>query len=433
VKRERATSREAVNYAGSSKPSVNKDNHLYRPSEGSTTSGSSEVRSSNSRMDPRALEARQQEEKEFIRQHDTPESQLWFLVDVQWLTEWKQFVTQKGPLPGPIDNSRLLDRETGRPRPGLRPVDDYRGVNSSIWTFWHERYGGGPVVRRKQLNIYSQDAEEDSAFKRSDLPLPGSASTTATTAGTPTSSSSRSIPIPRADAPSREAPAALSAASPSKRGSAIATGSARGQSVPSARVSAARRLPPASDKPLCCDKCDGPHDTDSCPHFKKAREKHADAWSGYGKATGLNPGSCENVPIVKHARVIQQPADGSCLFHSLSYGLADRSSASSLRREICGFIAKNPDMTISDTSIKDWVKYDSNEAVSSYAQRMSGGTWGGGIEMAAMTRLKNVNVHVYEKAPDGYRRISAFELPDASKTISVLYQGRMHYDALVIA
>jgi len=89
-------------------------------------------------------------------------------------------------------------------------------------------------------------------------------------------------------------------------------------------------------------------------------------------------------------------------------------------------------MTISDTSIKDWVKYDSNESVSSYAQRMSGSTWGGGIEMAALTRLKGVNVHVYEKAPDGYRRISSFDLPNASKTISVLYQGRMHYDALVI-
>jgi hypothetical protein len=139
------------------------------------------------------------------------------------------------------------------------------------------------------------------------------------------------------------------------------------------------------------------------------------------------------VPIVKNARVVTQPADGSCLFHSLSYGLGDhRTNASALRRDICSFIAKNPDLTISDTSIKDWVQYDSNTTVASYAAKMSGGVWGGGIEMAALTKLKSVNVHVYEKVPDGYRRISAFENPNASKTISVLYQGRMHYDALVM-
>lgn len=411
---------------------------------------------------PRAIEARQAEEKDFIRQHDTPEAQLWFLVDVRWLTEWKQFVTAKGPLPGPIDNSRLLDRQTGRPRSGLRPVDDYRGVNSSIWNFWHSRYGGGPVVRRKQLDIYSSEAEDpsqSSASKRNDIPLPGSASAIATSAATdtPTSASSSRLGSLRVPPPadmhqdamssssssSLQRSAALAAASSqeatsSKRGGSATgpTSSSRGQSVPA--KSSSRRTQPSVDdvssrKALCCDKCDGPHETDDCPHFRKAREKHADAWSSYGKAKSIKGSSCENVPIVKNARVVPQPADGSCLFHSLSYGLADhRANASTLRRDICGFIAKNPDLTISDTSIKDWVQYDSNQSVASYAAKMSGGVWGGGIEMAALTKLKGVSVHVYEKVPDGYRRISAFENPNASKTISVLYQGRMHYDALVL-
>ena len=35
-----------------------------------------------------------------------------------------------------------------------------------------------------------------------------------------------------------------------------------------------------------CDKCDGAHATERCPHFKgKARDKHKDAWDKYG-ATG---------------------------------------------------------------------------------------------------------------------------------------------------
>lgn len=48
---------------------------------------------------------------------------------------------------------------------------------------------------------------------------------------------------------------------------------------------------------------------------------------------------------------------------------------------------------------------------------------------------KKVNVHVYEKnrRGPGYRRISCFDCPKAARTIHVLYQGGVHYDALVPA
>jgi hypothetical protein len=36
--------------------------------------------------------------------------------------------------------------------------------------------------------------------------------------------------------------------------------------------------------------------------------------------------------IVSSARVVRQPGDGSCLFHSLSYGLGDGTSASQVKR-----------------------------------------------------------------------------------------------------
>jgi len=90
-------------------------------------------------------------------------------------------------------------------------------------------------------------------------------------------------------------------------------------------------------------------------------------------------------------------------------------------------------MKIADTPIEEWIQYDSNDSVSQYAKRMAGGSlWGGGIEMAALTKMKGVNVHVYEKCREGYRRISAFESPSARKTVSVIYQGRNHYDAIVL-
>jgi len=192
-----------------------------------------------------------------------------------------------------------------------------------------------------------------------------------------------------------------------------------------------QKLEQVAPERLCCDKCDGPHLTDKCPHFKKVREKHQDAWASYGKKGGKSDPDGEGAPVIKNARVVPQPGDGSCLYHALSFGLNDRSSATSLRKEICGYISKHPDMVIADTPITDWIRWDSNETVSQYARRMSEGNWGGGIEMAAVTMMKNVNVHVYEKCRDGYKRISAFESPGARKTVSVLYQGRMHYDAIV--
>ena len=59
--------------------------------------------------------------------------------------------------------------------------------------------------------------------------------------------------------------------------------------------------------------------------------------------------------------------------------------------------------------------------------------WGGGIEMAAFSLMYKVNVHVYEKCcrDRGFKRISCFDFPGASRIVHILYSGRVHYDALV--
>lgn len=56
------------------------------------------------------------------------------------------------------------------------------------------------------------------------------------------------------------------------------------------------------------------------------------------------------------ARVVRQPPDGSCLYHSLSYGLRDGSSSSTLREELASFIAANPTLEISGSTLTDWVR-----------------------------------------------------------------------------
>ena len=189
----------------------------------------------------------------------------------------------------------------------------------------------------------------------------------------------------------------------------------------------------STNKSLCCDKCDGKHETDNCPYYKKSRDDHPDAQkNAYKKMGGTS--TLPNSFVMK-ASVIRQPGDGSCLFHSMSYGLKDGSNASTLRAEICSFIASNPTTKICDTPLSDWVKWDSNSNCLEYARKMSRGSWGGGIEMACVSIIKKCNVHVYERTMMGYKRISAFDYhidPSNKKCVRVLYQGGVHYDSLVI-
>ena len=69
-----------------------------------------------------------------------------------------------------------------------------------------------------------------------------------------------------------------------------------------------------------------------------------------------------------NARVVRQHGDGSCLFHSMSYGLSSGLSVSKLRAEVCAYIRKNPNLLISETPLKDWVKWDSGSSVEEYAR-----------------------------------------------------------------
>lgn len=72
-----------------------------------------------------------------------------------------------------------------------------------------------------------------------------------------------------------------------------------------------------SDK-LCCDKCDGKHETSQCPYYKTNRGSHPDEQKNFYKKLG----GVSSLPgqTLRSARVIRQPGDGSCLFHSMSYG-----------------------------------------------------------------------------------------------------------------
>lgn len=187
-----------------------------------------------------------------------------------------------------------------------------------------------------------------------------------------------------------------------------------------------------------CDKCDGPHRTEACPHFRKPREGHRDAWVNYGRKHPLQMGKSGGKYIMTGGKAVPQPGDGSCLFHSLCFGLnggarSGRFIAGRLRKELAQFVQQNPRVKISGDTLEEWVKWDANTSVASYCRRIAAGGWGGGIEMAACSLLKRVNVHVYERRrAGGFERIACFDSPTKTdRTIHVLYQGGVHYDALL--
>jgi len=222
--------------------------------------------------------------------------------------------------------------------------------------------------------------------------------------------------------------------------SSIAEAASRSRSVAAPGVGTAGPSSGGSaSSSATCDRCDGKHPTDQCPHFRGDREKHKDAWVNYGRRNNpLQMGGSGGNYVLKSAKVVRQPGDGSCLFHSLAHGLHPPPSASGLRREIAGFVQQNPSLQIAGDTLEEWVRWDSSSSVNDYAKRMSVSGWGGGIEMAACSLLKNVNVHVYENLcrssrslSSEFKRISCFDCPNASRTIHVLYQGGVHYDALV--
>jgi hypothetical protein len=127
---------------------------------------------------------------------------MWFMVSGEWLFQWKCFISNKisssavispevkqkvqfsenkeiGILPpGPICNGDFLTRqidpvedkqedkdeegaeqkekvERKAIKKGLELNKDYRGVNKEVWVLLNRIYGGGPVIAREELDIYS--------------------------------------------------------------------------------------------------------------------------------------------------------------------------------------------------------------------------------------------------------------------------------------
>lgn len=143
----------------------------------------------------------------------------------------------------------------------------------------------------------------------------------------------------------------------------------------------------------------GDHDTSACPVYRRPREKHDDAVRSSPanrRALGQDESDAPGPAFIRRAHIERQPGDGSCLYHSLCFGLGlfDGGAASALRCELASWMARNQDTKLAGTPLSDWVLWDSGITVQAYAARMQRqGEWGGALEMAVCARLKRVNVH----------------------------------------
>eukprot|EP00457_Paulinella_chromatophora_P002050 gb/GEZN01002054.1/.p1 GENE.gb/GEZN01002054.1/~~gb/GEZN01002054.1/.p1 ORF type:complete len:429 (-),score=68.84 gb/GEZN01002054.1/:295-1581(-) len=85
------------------------------------------------------------------------EDAIIYLISSNWVVLWKRFVNEGGPSPGPISNNDLLKAD-GSIRLNLVAVEHYRGLNYMEWSAFYDWYGGGPVLRRRVLDIYAPPA-----------------------------------------------------------------------------------------------------------------------------------------------------------------------------------------------------------------------------------------------------------------------------------
>ena len=130
------------------------------------------------------LEQRRQTERLRINEHEdyrNIETNYWYAIDSKWIYDWKMFVQNKrnscvssfkkseiegiGILdPGPITNSALVD-EFGNLKEGLQIEKDYRMINERVWKILFDIYGGSPIIKRTDCDIYSDSIQVDEEVK----------------------------------------------------------------------------------------------------------------------------------------------------------------------------------------------------------------------------------------------------------------------------
>jgi hypothetical protein len=76
---------------------------------------------------------------------------------------------------------------------------------------------------------------------------------------------------------------------------------------------------------------------------------------------------------------------------------------------------------------------ETGEDVATYVQKSEDGRWGGGIEIAVVSRKRNCDIYLYEKDLEsgGFRRVHCFTVTNPTTTMHLLYVDVVHYDTFI--
>jgi ubiquitin carboxyl-terminal hydrolase 20/33 len=93
-------------------------------------------------------------------------SSSYLMIHSGWLQEWRAFVQDKGPRPGPISNEHLFEADGRTLLADLKRGEHYRALHGMVWNALHEIYGGGPRIERAALDIYAPPMKTRRASSR---------------------------------------------------------------------------------------------------------------------------------------------------------------------------------------------------------------------------------------------------------------------------
>lgn len=70
-----------------------------------------------------------------------------YAISMNWFRQWQMFVGDVSEeIPGPINNSGIAFQTDVPVSRGVKPGSDYAQINSTLWKFFYNIYGGGPEI-----------------------------------------------------------------------------------------------------------------------------------------------------------------------------------------------------------------------------------------------------------------------------------------------
>ena len=118
-------------------------------------------------------------------------------------------------------------------------------------------------------------------------------------------------------------------------------------------------------------------------------------------------------------------------------GLFTRHSVSALRALVTSAVLRRADHQFNGQTLEQWIQQETGLTADKYAQAVQRGLWGGVVEMQLLADELRRPFVVYAKqghSKEAHKIIEVHPVRDEcadAGPIVLLYQGRVHYDALL--